>query len=91
MAAEAEAAREARAKIIKADGEKKATKYLRDAAGVLNESGAALQLRYLQVRLCLFDLPFNNHMSTSSSSLWARRVTVSTSYMRIKDTLSCLK
>lgn len=51
MAAEAEAAREARAKIIKADGEKKATKYLRDAAAVLNESSAALQLRYLQVRV----------------------------------------
>ena len=50
MAAEAEAAREARAKIIKADGEQKATTYLKEAAGVLNESSAAMQLRYLQVR-----------------------------------------
>ena len=50
MAAEAEAAREARAKIIKADGEMKATKYLKEAAAVLSESGSALQLRYLQVR-----------------------------------------
>ena len=49
MAAEAEAAREARAKIIKADGEMKATKYLREAASVLSESSSALQLRYLQV------------------------------------------
>ncbi|XP_059092434.1 band 7 protein AGAP004871-like isoform X2 [Tigriopus californicus] len=48
MAAEAEAAREARAKIIKADGEQKATKYLREAAKVLDGSQAALQLRYLQ-------------------------------------------
>ena len=50
MAAEAEAAREARAKIIKADGEMKATKYLKEAAAVLSESSSALQLRYLQVR-----------------------------------------
>ena len=49
MAAEAEAAREARAKIIKADGEKKATRYLKEAAAVLTESNAAMQLRYLQV------------------------------------------
>ncbi len=50
MAAEAEAARDARAKIIKADGERKATAFLRDAAHVLAQSPAALQLRYLQVK-----------------------------------------
>ena len=49
MAAEAEAAREARAKIVRANGEQKATAALKEAASVLAESPAALQLRYLQV------------------------------------------
>merc|ERR1719208_731084 len=48
MAAEAEAAREARAKVIAAEGEHKASRALRQAAEVINESPAALQLRYLQ-------------------------------------------
>ncbi|XP_032796372.1 band 7 protein AGAP004871 isoform X4 [Daphnia magna] len=48
MAAEAEAAREARAKVIAAEGEQKASRALRDAAEVIAESPAALQLRYLQ-------------------------------------------
>ena len=65
MAAEAEAAREARAKVmmmimtpmiiimmmkvIAAEGEKKASQALREAADTISESPAALQLRYLQV------------------------------------------
>jgi len=48
MAAEAEAAREARAKVIAAEGEHKASRALRHAAEVICESPAALQLRYLQ-------------------------------------------
>ena len=48
MAAEAEAAREARAKVIAAEGEQKASVALRDAANVINTSPVALQLRYLQ-------------------------------------------
>jgi len=48
MAAEAEAAREARAKVIAAEGEKKASRALRDASEIISESPAALQLRYLQ-------------------------------------------
>ncbi|XP_023326652.1 band 7 protein AGAP004871 [Eurytemora carolleeae] len=48
MAAEAEAAREARAKVIAAEGEQKASRALREAADVIAESSAALQLRYLQ-------------------------------------------
>ena len=48
MAAEAEAAREARAKVIAAEGEHKASRALRQAAEVIIESPAALQLRYLQ-------------------------------------------
>ena len=49
MAAEAEASREARAKVIAADGEKRASKALREASNVIDESPSALQLRYLQV------------------------------------------
>merc|ERR1719433_2166978 len=48
MAAEAEAAREARAKVIAAEGEQKASRALREAAQIISESPAALQLRYLQ-------------------------------------------
>lgn len=48
MAAEAEAAREARAKVIAAEGEQKASKALRMAAEVISMSPQALQLRYLQ-------------------------------------------
>merc|ERR1712038_1580099 len=48
MAAEAEAAREARAKVIAAEGEQKASHSLKEAAMVIAESPSALQLRYLQ-------------------------------------------
>ncbi len=48
MAAEAEASREARAKVIAAEGEQKASVALKDAADVINSSPVALQLRYLQ-------------------------------------------
>jgi len=48
MAAEAEAAREARAKVIAAEGEHKASRALKHAAEVIKDSPAALQLRYLQ-------------------------------------------
>ena len=49
MAAEAEAAREAKAKIIRSDAELKATTYITRAAEVLSESSGGMQLRYLQV------------------------------------------
>ena len=58
MAAEAEAAREARAKVIAAEGEFKASKALKEASMVIAESPAALQLRYLQVILVPFPRPF---------------------------------
>uniref|UniRef100_A0A3Q2QMQ2 Stomatin (EPB72)-like 3a n=1 Tax=Fundulus heteroclitus TaxID=8078 RepID=A0A3Q2QMQ2_FUNHE len=48
MAAEAEASREARAKIIAAEGEMKASRALKEASLVLADSPSALQLRYLQ-------------------------------------------
>ncbi|XP_056449725.1 stomatin (EPB72)-like 3b [Gadus chalcogrammus] len=48
MAAEAEATREARAKVIAAEGEMNASRALKEAALVIGEAPAALQLRYLQ-------------------------------------------
>lgn len=40
--------REARAKVIAADGEMRASKALREASNIIDESPSALQLRYLQ-------------------------------------------
>ncbi|KAM3933067.1 stomatin-like isoform 2-T2 [Leptodactylus fuscus] len=48
MAAEAEASREARAKVVAAEGEMNASRALKEAAVIMSESPAALQLRYLQ-------------------------------------------
>ncbi|KAL1248594.1 hypothetical protein QQF64_021912 [Cirrhinus molitorella] len=48
MAAEAEATRDARAKVIAAEGEMKASRALKEAANVMSESPSALQLRYMQ-------------------------------------------
>lgn len=49
MAAEAEAAREARAKVIAAEGEMKASRALKEAADVIAESPAALQVNALSL------------------------------------------
>jgi regulator of protease activity HflC (stomatin/prohibitin superfamily) len=48
MAAQAEAERERRAKVIHADGEFQASQKLADAAKVIAQEPAAIQLRYLQ-------------------------------------------
>ena len=48
MAAEAEASRDARAKVIAAEGEQKASVALKMAADTIEKSPVALQLRYLQ-------------------------------------------
>jgi len=48
MARQAEAERERRAKVISAEGEFQAAIKLRDAAGLLSEQPASLQLRFLQ-------------------------------------------
>ena len=48
MAAEAEASRDAKAKLIKAEGEIKAATYLQKASATLSESPYTLQLKYLQ-------------------------------------------
>ena len=51
MAAEAEAAREARAKVIAAEGEHKASSALKEAAHVIEESPHALQVARSQILL----------------------------------------
>nr|XP_046149581.1 stomatin-like [Oncorhynchus gorbuscha] len=48
MAAEAEASREARVKVIAAEGEVNASRALKEASLVIAESPSGLQLRYLQ-------------------------------------------
>jgi erythrocyte band 7 integral membrane protein len=48
MAAEAHAARDARARVIAADGEKNASAMLVQAADVIRENKVSLHLRYLQ-------------------------------------------
>uniref|UniRef100_A0A914S409 Band 7 domain-containing protein n=1 Tax=Parascaris equorum TaxID=6256 RepID=A0A914S409_PAREQ len=48
MAAEAEAARDARALVIHADGERNASRSLAEAASIIGDSSVSLQLRYLQ-------------------------------------------
>ncbi len=48
MATEAEASKEARAKVISAEGEQKASIALKEAADTINKSPIAIQLRYLQ-------------------------------------------
>ncbi len=48
MATEAEATREARAKVVTAQGEQNASVALKEAADTINKSPIALQLRYLQ-------------------------------------------
>lgn len=48
MAAEAEASREAKAKVIAAEGEMNASRKLKEAADVMSNSPNAMQLRYLQ-------------------------------------------
>ncbi|KAH8330992.1 hypothetical protein KR067_009957, partial [Drosophila pandora] len=49
LASEAEAVREARAKIILAEGELKASKALKEASDVMSENRITLQLRHLQI------------------------------------------
>ena len=56
MAAEAEAAREAKAKVIAAEGEMNASRALKEASEIISESPQALQLRYLQPSFSLCPL-----------------------------------
>ena len=54
MAAEAEAAREARAKVIAAEGEHKASRSLRHAAEIIVDNPAALQVKKLMTTVSYF-------------------------------------
>ena len=56
MAAEAEAAREARAKVIAAEGEHKASRALKHAAEVITDSPAALQVLELMLIFCFYKM-----------------------------------
>jgi hypothetical protein len=80
MASEAEAAREAHAKVISAEGDAKASFALKQAADMINQSPVALQLRYLQTlnqiaaeqdSTIVFPIPmeFVKHFAVPSSSL----------------------
>ncbi len=79
MASEAEAAREAHAKVISAEGDQKASIALKEAADMINQSPVALQLRYLQTlnqiaaeqdSTIIFPIPmeFVKHFAVPSSS-----------------------
>lgn len=48
LASEAEASREAKAKVVAADGEMKASEMLKEAGNIMSTSPNAMQLRYLQ-------------------------------------------
>ena len=61
MAAEAEAAREARAKVITAEGEQKASFALKSAADIISTSPAALQVLFFVARF------FNDEISLQTS------------------------
>ena len=72
MAAEAEAAREARAKVIAAEGEHKASRALRQAAEVIMDSPAALQVHQEQykvyiIRMSLFQLRYLQTLNSISA------------------------
>ena len=61
MAKQAEAERERRSKVINAEGEFQAAKRLNEAASIIAQNPAALQLRYLQT---LQDIAAENNSTT---------------------------
>ena len=84
MAAEAEASREARAKVIAADGEMRASKALREASNIIDESPSALQLRYLQVYLIFVIL------HQKCNFIWYRHITKNASLILSLQTLNSI-
>ena len=67
MAAEAEATREAQAKIIAAEGEHKASRSLKHAAEVLGDSHAAMQVKWVKGSVALIPgLPLIASISPNS-------------------------
>ena len=63
MAAEAEAAREARAKVIAAEGEHKSSRALANAAEIISQTPAALQVGFIGYRV------FNARLDTQLRSI----------------------
>ena len=68
MAAEAEAAREARAKVISAEGEHKASRALRHAAEVIVDSPAALQVCHQSSLIFLKSITIYSNFSVALST-----------------------
>ena len=66
MAAEAEAARNARAKVIAAEGEHKSSRALRHAAEVIMDSPAALQVKLTLQEWGAFEAPLNKNGNLST-------------------------
>ena len=66
MAAEAEAARNARAKVIAAEGEHKASRSLRQAAEVIMDSPAALQVTSTLLHLATYKRLISAEISPNS-------------------------
>ena len=78
MAAEAEAARNARAKVIAAEGEHKASRALRHAAEVITDSPAALQVKILFSLVHLY-IEYNPSCATCKPSTTSPRRTTAPS------------
>ena len=68
MAAEAEATRQAKAKVIEAQGEQQSSKALKEASDIISESPSALQLRYLQVLPSHLYFPSISNLSSQNNS-----------------------
>ena len=66
MAAEAEAAREARAKVIAAEGEQKASHALKEAASVIQESPSALQVPLFVLIFWCYDVAYLQHLKVAN-------------------------
>ena len=80
MATEAEAAREARAKVIAAEGEQKASKALKEAAEVISISPIAIQLRYLQT--------LTQIASEKNSTVFEINIQLNFKFIQLKSQLS---
>lgn len=61
MAAEAEATREARAKVIAAEGEQRASRALKEAAEVISQSPSALQVLLLFYSILFYTFSYCNY------------------------------
>jgi hypothetical protein len=73
MAAEAEASREARAKVVAAEGEMKASRALKEAADVMHDSPGALQVPICCLNLvAIINVLFAAAISTNAEQHFGR-------------------